>query len=376
MLVQKFRLQYHVVGRLLLCKSLSSFSTKAAVQQPLAEFFVEYLVKSIGLSRKEAISVSNKVCLWKSTKRNPDLALNFFQEMGLNKTQIKSLVSSDPRLLFLDPNKIYRPKLQVLQDLGLSGSDLIRVIMLYKTYFLKGLDNHIKPCIEFWRKLLGSDENVAMALKKHARLLDYRTPQKMEEIVMLLREYGFSSKNVLKFIFRNSKLVMMHDLEYFQNILARVEDEFGIPRHSAMFYYGVEALSRLWKSTIEMKFSLLRSFGWTDEDAYVMFRNLPSILGMSEDNMRETLNFFMNEIGYTADYLASHPMLFCFSVDKRVKPRFEVIKFLDEKKLNNRNANLYTALCLSESEFLKRYLLPYKDNMPDLYTSYMQSIGK
>lgn len=352
------------------------FATKAVVQQPLANFLVEYLVKSFGFSKTQAISTSNKVNLWKSTKKNPDLVVNFFQEMGLNKTQIKTLISSYPRLLFFDPEKILKPKVQVLQDLGLSGSDLVKVIMAYKSVFGKGLDNHIRPCIHYWRELLGGDANVALALKKHIRLLDYYVPRKMEEMIVLLRDFGFSNDNVMKFILRNSREILLYDAEFFLNVLHRVEHEFRIPRESAMFYYGFEVLSKLGKSAIEVKFDILRSFGWTDADAHEMFRNLPSTLGISKARMMKTLDFFVKELGYTPDYMASHPMLFCLNVDKRVKPRYEVFKLLNETKLNKRRANLYTILCSTESKFVKEYLLPYKDKLPDLYKSYMRRVGK
>lgn len=55
----------------------------------------------------------------------------------------------------------------------------------------------------------------------------------------------------------------------------------------------------------------------------------------------------MHEVGHTADYLDSDPVRFCLDKDKWVKPRYKILKFLNEKKLNKRAASFYTALCLS-----------------------------
>lgn len=84
----------------------------------------------------------------------------------------------------------------------------------------------------------------------------------------------------------------------------------------------------------------------------------------------------MEELGYNLDYLATHPVIFGLSFERRLKPRSDVLKILNEKKLNKRKSGLYSVLCLRESEFVNDYILPYKDEIPaDVLDSYLKIVG-
>ncbi|KAL3504666.1 hypothetical protein ACH5RR_034507 [Cinchona calisaya] len=128
-------------------------------------------------------------------------------------------------------------------------------------------------------------------------------------------------------------------------------------------------MSSIKQSTVDMKWGILRSFGWSDVDILNRFRNLPYTIKMSEAKMRKTLDFFMNELGYNPAYLASHPNLFTVSLEGRLKPRYEVMKILNENNLGKRKLSLYYVFCFPEPKFVKDYLLPYKDEIPYVYES-------
>ncbi|CDP01164.1 unnamed protein product [Coffea canephora] len=138
-----------------------------------------------------------------------------------------------------------------------------------------------------------------------------------------------------------------------------------------MFVHGFTVMSSIKQSTIDMKWGVLRSFGWSDADIHNLMRNLPYTLKVSEAKMRKSLDLFMNDLGYSPAYLASRPKIFSLSLEDRIKPRVEVMKILSEKKLKKRNASLYSVVSYSESRFIKVYLLRYKDEIPDVYESYI-----
>lgn len=191
----------------------------------------------------------------------------------------------------------------------------------------------------------------------------------------MLKNYGFSDKNVANFVLRIPRRIFILEPENFEEMSRVVENDFGIPRGSPMFYYGFEVVSTIAKSTIDRKFDILRSFGWSDADVRTIVGKHPLCLWLSESKIREALNFFMKELGYTSNYLAYRPALITLSLEKRVKPRNEVVKVLNEKKLSKRSWNLYSFVTLPESKFVKDFLLPYKEEIPDVYRSYMEVVG-
>ncbi|CAI9106468.1 OLC1v1005629C1 [Oldenlandia corymbosa var. corymbosa] len=102
-----------------------------------------------------------------------------------------------------------------------------------------------------------------------------------------------------------------------------------------------------------------------------MLRTQPRIFTRSTSGIRKVVDFFMNELGYSPDVLASKPAFLTYSFEKRVKPRTELLKFLNENNLNQRKAVLYSVLSMTEPEFLKFYILPYKDSFPDMCDTYL-----
>ncbi|KAL3514033.1 hypothetical protein ACH5RR_026750 [Cinchona calisaya] len=362
--------------RILCFKSLLhySFSSSAALE-PQNRFLADYLTNALGFSKEEAISTSNKVKRLKSVEKDFDLVVNFLENTGLNKSQIKSIVSVTPQVLLSKVDKTLKPKIQVLQEIGLFGSDLVKVVTNYRSFFVLGLENHLKHHVAYLRNVLGGDEKVALALKKYGMLLDYHAPERLASTVLLLKKIGFSNENVVRFIVRNPKRSLVIKPGWIEDILERVENELGIPRESTMFYYGVEALTSMSKSTVDMKFGILRSFGWSNEDVFKLVRNLPLTLNLSESKMRRALDYYMKELGYSPDYLASHPVFLTMSLERRVKPRAKVLEILNEMKLNTRKTGLSRVLGLPESKFVKNYLLPHMDVLPNMCEHYLQSVG-
>ncbi|XP_047266870.1 uncharacterized protein LOC107867599 isoform X2 [Capsicum annuum] len=128
-----------------------------------------------------------------------------------------------------------------------------------------------------------------------------------------------------------------------------------------------KVLSAQTKYKLDRKIEIFKSFGWSDDDVLEMFRKLPHCIGISEVRIQEKLNLFMKELGFVPAFLASHPAILAYSLEKRVIPRMQVLKSLDERKLERRMWSFYTVLVLAETKFMEYFVLPYKDQIPDLY---------
>ncbi|KAK4375092.1 hypothetical protein RND71_005769 [Anisodus tanguticus] len=61
------------------------------------------------------------------------------------------------------------------------------------------------------------------------------------------------------------------------------------------------------------------------------------------------------------------------SLEKRVMPRNEVLIFLKENQLVIGKLSLYTVVLPSEPEFQKKYVLPFRKKMPQVYDLYMKT---
>ncbi|XP_016513443.1 transcription termination factor MTEF18, mitochondrial-like [Nicotiana tabacum] len=350
------------------------YSTAPANVTNSSNLLVDLLVNSVGFSKEKAISTSTKVTCLKPGNNKPNLVLSFFKQIGLHKTQIKTLVSAYPGLLFSDVDNTLKPKITVLQKVGLSGSNLTRVITRSGALFHTSLDTCIRN-LDYLRELLGSDvDSVAVVIKRAPWLFSRNLPKVMPPNIVLLERVGFSSMDINKF-FLNRPLGMVQKTEWLESVVRRVEKDFGIPRGSPMFKHGLEAIVNFGESTLKMKLEIFRSFGWSDSDILTMVQKLPYCLTASEAKLRNGLKFFMNELGYKSSYIASHPTLLKLSLEKRVLPRNEIFKLLKEKRLLRRRLCLYTVVSYPESKFIENCVLPFRYELPELYELYMKSKG-
>ncbi|XP_021739350.1 uncharacterized protein LOC110705738 [Chenopodium quinoa] len=128
-----------------------------------------------------------------------------------------------------------------------------------------------------------------------------------------------------------------------------------------MFLYAVNILHCCSEKNVKDKCQVFKSFGWTQPDIMKLIRLNPMCFTSSEARIKERLGCLMNQMGYKPNYLAMHPILFMCSMEKRLLPRHRVLQILKEKGLLREDYLLTSAICLSESVFLKRFVLPFEE---------------
>lgn len=64
---------------------------------------------------------------------------------------------------------------------------------------------------------------------------------------------------------------------------------------------------------------------------------------------------------FERDYLVSHCALLNYSLEKRIMPRNKILLALKEKGLIKMDYCLYSSLLLNETQFLKRFVLPFEE---------------
>ncbi|MCD7469896.1 hypothetical protein HAX54_009308 [Datura stramonium] len=353
-------------------RSLYSFKFQHLYSTPAqTHFLVKHLVDSLGFSKEEASLACSKVTSRKSLK-NPDLVINFLKQTGLEQTQMKKLVSVAPKCLFYDVSKTLKPKFQCLMDIGLSVSDLVNVIAKDATLLERGLVTHLRPTIDCLRRTLGSDENVVAAIKKTPWLLSFGGHHVMEANILLLKNGGVSDVRIKNLVLKNPRYISQKP-QWFKDLMNRVEKDFRVPLDSSMFPYAFHALASQKKPLCEKKIELFKSFGLSHDDVLTMFRKLPYCIALSEVKILKGLSLYIKELGLKPAYLASRPSILIYSLEKRVVPRMQVLKILEEKKLVMRKYALYSFVSLPESKFIEYFVLPYKDQIPDLYEPVKQT---
>ncbi|XP_077249978.1 uncharacterized protein LOC143889598 [Tasmannia lanceolata] len=158
---------------------------------------------------------------------------------------------------------------------------------------------------------------------------------------------------------------------WLKDVTDRIEKGFGLSRGSGKFVRAFYAITSLSKMTVDAKFRIFESFGWSKSDIVTAFCYQPHILALSEEKIRKGLDFFMNQLHYEPSYISRCPKFLMYSLECRVVPRHAVLMHLESNNLLKKNPCLYTLVCRTENQFLEAYVLPYKDEFPDVYNGYI-----
>ncbi|CAL9181075.1 unnamed protein product [Musa hybrid cultivar] len=205
-------------------------------------------------------------------------------------------------------------------------------------------------------------------------LLNSSLAQKIEPNISLLRECGISEQcitqmvvSVPSFFCRTNKCI---------NESIKHVEELGVSRDDCkMFPHALFKVMTLSWSRFDATFATLMSFGWSQPDSLAAFRKHPCIWNYSKKNLSDKMTFLMKEAGCELTYIIGHPVLLTYSLEKRLRPRYEVMNFLYQNKLLDKGHDLLSVILLSEEKFRNKFLfLLRKEKFIAQYDSYVVAV--
>ncbi|CAL9196308.1 uncharacterized protein LOC103975186 [Musa acuminata AAA Group] len=349
--------------------SLFSFSTaEDHSSNHRSKFMLVDPVQSCELSSKEAAKMAKeRICEKKLQSSSP--SIEFFKQSGWSDAQVMKLTQRQPKLIFANVETVLKPRMRSLQDMGFSNTEIFQLVSSCPAL----LSFHdILPRINFWRSLLGSNERFLKACKRNMFILTSSLAQNIEPSISLLREHGISDERITHMV------VTMRGyfgrIDKLKEVIKYIE-ELGVPRDSRVYTYALNVLIIVSRSKFDATSVTLMSFGWSQPDIIALFRKCPTIWTLSKKKICDKMIFLMKEAGCELTCISSHPILLKFSLEKRLRPRYEVLKFLNQNKLLDREHNLPSVMMPNEEKFRKKFLfLLRKEKFIAQYDSYVVAV--
>ncbi|KAM5563958.1 hypothetical protein ABKV19_018529 [Rosa sericea] len=332
---------------------------------------VSYLVNSCGLSPESAVLVSHKVKLQSLEKADSVLAL--LREYEFSETQISTLVRRHPRILWADAKKTLAPKLEFFCSIGMSRLDLAKTVTYSRSILDRSLENHIVPSFNLLKDVVHSDVKVLGILKCSPWIFRQKLSKTMMPNIELLRELGMPQSSIARLITYYVQIVM-REPESFSQLVGEVE-QLGFDLRKTFFVQAMLALSGKNKTTWKRNEEAYRRWGWSDNDILSAFRLYPLCMTKSEKKIMGTMDFLVNKMGWHSQKIAKCPHVLCFSFEKRIIPRFSVVKVLMLKGLvEEENVSLSTIVAIPENYFLNKFVTTYLRQVPQLLNVYQGKV--
>ncbi|KAJ4729429.1 Transcription termination factor like [Melia azedarach] len=345
---------------------LNSIS-KSRDQQSLT---VSYLTNSCGLSLEKAISASKVINIERTEK--PNSVIQLLTSHGFTKFHIATLVSKHPPILLAHPEKNLKPKFEYFKSVGILGPDLPKFLCSNKHILLCSLNNQIMPTFDFLRRFVQTNENLVYALKQSTRVIGCNIEKKVKPNINTLRAHGVPELHIAKLIMlQPSSLILSAAM--FKNVVDVIK-EMGFEPTSRLFLLAVRSMSVISKSAWLNKKNILMSFGWSESEFNLAFRKQPMMMLSSGKKIRKLMDFYVNEVGLKPSDIVKCPNLLLVGLEKRIIPRWSVLKVLMSKNLLKKDADIIWALNTMKLDFEKRYITCYMDD-PEVTRAYQGVLG-
>ncbi|XP_037473335.1 transcription termination factor MTERF8, chloroplastic-like [Triticum dicoccoides] len=286
-------------------------SAAAPAVFPNPSFAVEeYLVATCGLTPVQAFKASAKLSHLKSPSK-PDAVLAFLADLGLSGADVAALVAKDPQFLCAKVDKTLAPVVLGLTGLGLSRSQIARLVSLSRGHFRsRSIVSNLHYCL----RLFGSSEDLFRVLKCGAGLLSADIERVVKPNATFLRECGLSDCDIVKLCILQPWL-LHSSMERIRAMVAHAEG-IGVPRGCKMFRHALHAVARFSKEKIATKVEhLKKTFMWSDAEVGVVVSKFPSVLMRSNQMLESKSEFLISEVGLEPTYIAHRPAMLSYSLE-------------------------------------------------------------
>ncbi|CAA0841283.1 Mitochondrial transcription termination factor family protein [Striga hermonthica] len=340
-----------------------------AVRENASEnsFTVSYLINTWGLSEKDAVLVSTKIRLESSEK--PDAVLNLLRQYGFTHAHIPKLVTRWPKVLSTCPEQNLTPKLEFFRSIGIPLPVLADKLSGEPSVLTRSLKLSIIPSYNFLKDLLKSDESVARVFSRSPHTFGRCSLGRLPSNVSMLRERGVPLSSIVHMVTHLQTLnVVKQKLEAYVDLAVKM----GFDVLTSTFTYAVKVFIELGESNLKRKMDIFKKCGWSDAEVAFAMRRSPICMNLSDKKIVANMSFLMKELGFEPGDVARCPVLLNLSLERRMRPRCLVVGILGERGLlkGRKASSLNTILKLSEVDFLKKYVVKYEKDVPELLDIY------
>ncbi|XP_059629730.1 transcription termination factor MTERF5, chloroplastic-like [Cornus florida] len=271
-----------------------------------------------------------------------------------------------PRVLSANLERTIKPKFKIFQDFGFSSSDVVEIVSSDPRILTCSAANRLVQSILALKSVLGSNmDDVSRVLKKRGCILTHDLGKTMIPNIEFLKSCGISSSQITRCIYNIPRNFLFNTTRIRENV-KRV-DEMGIDRKCKMFLHAIQVISCLSKENWELRLDLFKSLGYSEDDISSVFRRAPLALVRSERKIKAMTQFLLSSGKCDISFVVNQTELFGYSIENRLKPRLRVLEVLERRNLLLKMPSLLTVCPLTDQKFYEKYVLPYSDEVGELF---------
>ncbi|KAK6130708.1 hypothetical protein DH2020_035562 [Rehmannia glutinosa] len=295
-------------------------------------------------------------------------------EIGFSVTQLEIIFKAKPTLLSADLENIIKPKINILLDFGFSADEIVEIITKDPLILHSSANKRVIPSLSVLKGLLGSTAKVVEIAKVSGWYLRSDLDESLLPNIDLLTSCGVAMEKIFWLMYYFPRFMLQKPET--MNKYVEKADKMGADRSSKMFIHSVLVVGQMNKENWELKMKAFRELGFSEQDIFQVFRTQPQVFAVSAEKIKRVKEVVLATGKYDMSCIINDPASLSRSIEKRYKPRIQVLEILEGKNLITSWPS-FSALCkMTEEKFFERYVRPYYDEVGEVYMTKSAISGK
>ncbi|XP_075503712.1 uncharacterized protein LOC142541059 [Primulina tabacum] len=312
--------------------------------------------------------------------------MKFLDDIGVPKGYIRNIFLLFPPILSYDIDKDIKPRLQSYAKVGVKDCDLGKMLVKYPWILSTSILENFQKFIDFfdgekvpkicssnavknWPLILGCSVNkmnwmvhqfneMGISNKKFGQIivtspqLLLRKPQEITQVISFFKDVGLDEDAIARTLGRCPEIfaasidkTLKKKLEFLSSVgISKTYLPRVIRKYPELFVCDVD-------KALLPRMRYLKKIGLSMKDIRSMVSRFSPLLGYSvEQVLQPKIEFLVNTMGFPLSEVVEYPRYFSYSLEKRIKPRYWVLKG------RNIEFNLKDMLGKNDEEFAAEYL--------------------
>ncbi|KAL3812750.1 hypothetical protein ACJIZ3_014018 [Penstemon smallii] len=322
----------------------------------------EFLMNKHHFSPQAASRVASVLPHLKNPQES-DLILSFLKESGFSIAQLEKTMKSKPKCLNANLEKSIKPKITIFQDMGFSGNEIANIISNNPVILQCSVKDRIIPSLSVLKGILGSSVEVSKVLRISSWALSIDLEKNMVPNIEFLKSCGIPLKQIIRHIYFRPTF-LLNNQETMRKSVDKA-DAMGVDRSCKTFVYAVQVVSQTSKIW-DFKLKTFRDMGFSEDDILRVFRYAPLVFTVSEVKIKKVKEVLLETGKYDVSCIVNYPKSLMFSVEKRYKPRLQVLGSLEKMNLIKIWPSLSVLCHTTDKKFCEKFVAPFIDELGDV----------
>ncbi|MCL7024570.1 hypothetical protein MKW94_002324 [Papaver nudicaule] len=288
--------------------------------------------------------------------------VEFLVGIGVPKERVKAVFLLFPPAIFYDIEKDLKPRMRAFEKIGSEEKDIGKMLVKYPWILSYGIQENYEKILSFFELEKVPKVSVDQAIKSWPHLLGCST-SKMKSMVEQFDDIEIRNKKLGRVIASSPQLLLKKPHEFLQVVTFMEELGFDTESTGQILCRCPEVFAANVDKTLKKKIKFLDDIGISKDCLPRVIRKYPELLvsdidhallprvkylmkaGLSKREVASMIRRFSPLLGYSIDEVlkpkleflvnsmekpvkdvVEYPRYFSYSLDKKIKPRFWVLK--------------------------------------------------